>query len=207
MRTRRSLTFAHLEPARGVGNLLDSVLLQRCRAGDALAWEALVRRYQSRIYALAFYYVRDREEARDLAQEIFVRVYKGLKSCAGDDHFMAWMLTMGRNCCIDRLRRLKKRGPDADVDGEDQELPARGPDPEQELQSEARRRLLYRALDKLGRQSREIILLKEIQGLKFQEIADMLGLPLGTVKSRYSRARLDLADAVVALEPGYGSGR
>ncbi len=193
--------------AGGVNQPLDvPVLLNRCRAGDALAWEALVRRYQARIYGLAFYYLRDPEEARDCAQEIFVRIYQGLDSCADDRTFTPWMLTMGRNCCIDRLRRQAKRPLSTDELNPWERSPRdEGPNPEETLAADTRRRLIYRALEKLSLQSREIIVLKEIQGLKFREIATMLGLPIGTVKSRSGRARIELAKAVVALDSSYGA--
>jgi len=182
-----------------------AALVRRCRQGDALAWEALVRRFQSRIYGLAYHLVRDREEARDLAQEVFVRVWEGLARCRDDDAFVPWMLRVARNCCIDRLRRLgaRPRATQA-VDPEHHDRCDGRGDPHAALETETDRKLIYRALDSLSTTSREMILLKEIQGLKLVEIADMLAIPLGTVKSRSGRARVELARAVVALDPSYG---
>lgn len=167
-----------------------------------MAWETLVRRFQSRIYALAVYYVRDPEEARDLAQEVFVRIYRNLDKCKNTDTFVAWMLAMGRNCCIDRLRRMKAR-PQTAWSEDQPDVVDQSPTPEEACRTKDHKALVYKALEKLSLQSREVILLKEIQGLKIREIASMLALPQGTVKSRFGRARVELAQAVLELEPGF----
>ncbi|MGD8376701.1 MAG: sigma-70 family RNA polymerase sigma factor [Acidobacteriota bacterium] len=182
-------------------------LLERCRRGDELAWEALVRRYQGRVYGLALHYVRDADEARDLAQEVFVRIYAKLGTFRGHETFVSWMLRLARNLCIDHLRRVKARVPVDDVNvDEGPELRHPGAGPEAAFAADARKRLVYRALGKLSESYREIILLKDIQGLKIEEIATMLGLPAGTVKSRSNRARIELARAVLELSPAEGAG-
>lgn len=183
-----------------------TTLIARCRQGDALAWEALVRAYQGRILGLARHYMRDPEEARDVAQEILIRVYERLDSFQGGEKFVPWMLSLARNCCIDRLRRLKVRAPEHPVPVEDDpQIPADIPTAEQELQREERHSLLYAALDKMSATNREIILLKEIQGLKIEEISTLLAVPVGTVKSRSNRARTELARRIRVLDPSYGS--
>ena len=182
------------------------LLLERCRQGDDLAWEALVRRYQGRVFAVAFHYLREREEARDAAQEIFIKVYRGLDSMRDGDRFLPWMLRLARNCCVDRLRRLKVRTPAVAVPVEEApQLPASGPSPEDSSLAGARHGLLHRAIAGLGDKNREMIILREIQELKLDEIAQLLGLPIGTVKSRSHRARLALAEAVRVLDPSYGA--
>lgn len=181
-------------------------LLEQCRAGDELAWEALVRRTQGRVYSLAYHYLRDREEARDVAQEAFVRIYRNLDRYQEGGSFMAWMARITRNCALDRLRRLKvlpAYGGDP-VDEGDQHADGE-PDPEVATLSRERSALLYRALDRMSEINREMVLLKEIQGLKQSEIAEMLDLPLGTVKARTNRARLELAARVLELDPSYGA--
>lgn len=182
-----------------------TTLIARCRQGDALAWEALVRRHQGRILGLARHYMRDPEEARDVAQEIFIRIYERLGSFQGGEKFVPWMLSLARNCCIDRLRRLKVRTPDHAVPVEDEpQIAADLPTPEQDAQSGERHELLYTALDKMSETNREIILLKEIQGLKIEEISTLLAVPVGTVKSRSNRARSELARRIRILDPSYG---
>ena len=82
-------------------------LVEQCRAGDEAAWEALVRRTQGRVFGLCFHYMRDREEAREVAQETFIRIYRGLGSFDGSGSFLAWSVRIARNCCLDRLRKRK----------------------------------------------------------------------------------------------------
>lgn len=176
-------------------------LLSRCRQGDQLAWEALVRRFQARIYGFALHYMRDREEARDVAQEIFVKVYQHLGSVRDGPTYLPWMLRLARNCCLDRIRSRKARAQDHTVRLEDAgELASMDASPQDSLLEGARRTLLYRALDTLNEANREMVLLKDIQQLKLEEISSLLGLPLGTVKSRSNRARIELAKAVRSLE-------
>ena len=183
-----------------------ATLVERCLRGDDLAWEAFVRRFQARIYGLAFHYLRDSEEARDVAQEIFIQIYRKLDSFRENENPVPWMLRVGRNLCIDRLRRLKARPPAVDIPAEEaSELTASGPSPEAAAETEVQRRLVYRALDGMTDKNREMILLKEIQGLKLDEIATLLKEPLGTIKSRSNRARIELATRVRALDPSYGA--
>lgn len=180
-------------------------LLDRCRRGDALAWEELVRTYQGRVYGLALRYLKNPEEARDVAQEAFVRVYRGLDGFDGRRPFPGWLLLVTRNLCIDHVRRRAARPPVDDVPVEPGSEPAAStPSAEDALDSRGRRGLLYRALDRLTPINREIVLLKEIHGLSLEEVARALDIPVGTAKSRSCRARVELARQVLALDPGYG---
>ncbi len=139
-----------------------------------------------------------------MAQEIFIRLYQRLDSFQGES-FLPWLLRLSRNACLDRLRRQKARPPATDIPVDDGlELSAGGPSPEESSAAEGRKRLLYRALGTLSKKNREIILLKEIQGLKLEEISKLLELPIGTVKSRSNRARIELASKVRVLDPAYG---
>lgn len=178
-------------------------ILERCRRGDGLAWETLVRSYQSSVIAVTRHYLGDLEEARDVAQDVFVRLYESLDSFSGGDSFRPWLLRMARNASIDRIRRLKARPPARDVPADDANLESPG-DPEESASRTARERVLRRALARLGEPHREVVLLKEIQGLTLEEIAELLALPIGTVKSRCYRARLELARIIRALDPSYG---
>lgn len=183
-----------------------ATLVERCRRGDDLAWERLVRSYQGRVYAVGYHYVRDADEARDLAQEVFVHVYRQIAKFKGDA-FLPWLLRLTRNLCIDRLRRQKARPPLSDVPVEQNgwAIADPRPGPEEAWLTDRRKRLVYDALGNMSGLNREIILLKEIQGLNFKEIAEMLQLPIGTVKSRSNRARVELARQVLALDPSYGA--
>ncbi len=180
-------------------------LAARCRDGDDLAWEALVRECQGRVFSIAIHYMRDREEARDAAQDVFVKVYRGLDSLKPDAPFLPWLLRLARNCCIDRLRRLRVRTPERPVPvSEALDAAMDEPSPEESWLSGATRKLVYRAMGLLTEKNREILLLHDIQQLKLEEIAELLQVPLGTVKSRSNRARIELAKAVRKIDPSYG---
>lgn len=193
---------------KGQGVELETLVAQ-CRAGDELAWEALVRRLQGRVYSLAYHYLRDREEARDVAQEAFIRLYRGLPRYDDAGSFPAWVARITRNCAIDRLRRLKvvpthAAEPVEAVDAPGQQATAL-PDPESAALAGQRVDQLRAALDGMSSINREIIELKELHGLELREIADMLSIPLGTVKARSHRARIELASRMLQLDPSYGS--
>ncbi len=182
-------------------------LVERCRRGDDLAWEALVRSCQSRVYSVALHYLRDGEEAKDIAQDVFVRVYRNLDSFENrEGNFLPWILSLTRNACIDRLRRMKVRPfvPAQPIE-DGPETPDERPTPEQAAITAREGRLVRRAIARLNDDHREMILLREIQGLELRQISEMLTLPIGTVKSRSMRARLALARTVLELDPSYGA--
>jgi RNA polymerase sigma-70 factor (ECF subfamily) len=182
-------------------------LLERCQDGDELAWEVLVRTHQGRICSIAYGYVGEQDEAMDLAQEIFVRVYQNLHTCTASEKFLSWLTRIARNACIDHLRRRKARPPRQDIPAEDMiSLAAGGPTPEEEMYRSSRQKLVHTALQKLSEINREIIVLKDIQGLPLEEISGLLDLPLGTVKSRSSRARIELARAITDMNGGPDGG-
>lgn len=182
-------------------------LLDRCRRGDDLAWEAFVRQFQRRVYSIACTYAAHTDEARDLAQDIFVRLYETRGRWAAADGFTAWLVRVARNVCLDALRRRKARPPAQDVPA-DEMLDLADPNrtPESALEASRDRQLVWRALRSLSQLSREVILLKEIQGFTLEEIAGMLRAPIGTIKSRASRARLELAEQVLRLDASAGAG-
>lgn len=178
-------------------------LIARCRAGDELAWEAFVRRFQGRIYALACTYVRDRDEAADLAQEVFIRLFETRARWAPHGEFVPWMFQVARNRAIDFLRRRKVRQPAVAIPAD--EVPALadpGEGPEARAIARSHRERIRAAMQKLSDLSREILLLRDVQELSVQEVAALLGVPTGTVKSRASRARAELAQQVMALDQG-----
>src|SRR5262245_53061336 len=180
-----------------------ATVLERCRSGDALAWERLVRDHQARLYGLVFDYIGNAEDARDVVQDVFVRIYRNLGDCTEPNHFVPWTIRIARNACIDHLRRRKARPPAHDVPADEKLDPAAATAaPAAEWRRVSRRRLVHLALQQLSDLSREIILLKDIQELTFEEIATMLDVPIGTVKSRSNRARLELARKVLALSGG-----
>jgi RNA polymerase sigma-70 factor (ECF subfamily) len=176
-----------------------ATLLLRVRVGDELAWEAFVRQHQGRIFGLAYHYTGHAEDARDLAQETFVHIYRNLSRLPDEHGIVPWMLCIARNLCMDFFRRRKARPPAWDIPVEELghlSTPEAGP--METLQSQARKAAVHRALRELTDLNREMILLKDIHGLPLEQIASLLGIPLGTAKSRSNRARLELAEKLVA---------
>lgn len=186
----------------------DRTLYERCRDGDELAWETLVRRYQGRVCSVAYTYTGSEEESLDVAQDVFVRAWKRLDSCREPDRLASWLLSIARNACLDHLRRRKARPPAQDVPADElTSLAAPIASTDEALEQSERRDVLEIALHRLSPINREAILLKDIQELPLEEMATMLDLPLGTVKSRCSRARAELAKVVAGLldtGPGLG---
>jgi RNA polymerase sigma-70 factor (ECF subfamily) len=183
-------------------------LIGRCRAGDELAWESFVRQAQGRIYALAYSYLNDREEARDLAQEIFIRLYETRDRWPDDAEFVPWLIHVARNRSVDYLRRRKARVLSWALPEEHYASVAdAAAGPEDRAVATSQRGLMRAALRRLSAISREILMLRDIQGLSVDQVSSLLGVPEGTVKSRASRARIELAEQVVALSrlPGGGA--
>lgn len=178
----------------------DRTLIGRCRQGNELAWETLVTRYQARVCSVAFTYTGSEEEALDVAQEVFVRVWQRLETCREPDRFAGWLLQIARNACLDHLRRRRARPPAQDLAADELTFLAdAGARPDEDLEQSDRRHVIELALQRLSVINREAILLKDIQGLPLEEMAAMLDLPLGTVKSRCSRARVELARVVSGM--------
>jgi RNA polymerase sigma-70 factor (ECF subfamily) len=178
-------------------------LLALLRSGDELAWEGFVRHFQGRVFGLAYHYTAQAEDARDLAQEVFIRIYRNLASVPGEEGCLPWVIRITRNACIDHLRRRKARLPLWDLPADEMfDLSSPDQNPEEAHLEAVRKTTVHRALQELTDLNREILLLKEIQGLKLDEIAAILGVPVGTVKSRSNRARLELAQKLTAAGMG-----
>lgn len=178
-------------------------VLALVRRGDGLAWESFVRRFQGRVFGLAYHYTAQAEDARDLTQDVFVRIYQNLALIPEEPGCLPWIIRIARNACIDHLRRRKARPPLWDLPAEEL-FDLRSPDqnPEEAHLEAVRKTMVHRALQELTDLNREVILLKEIQGLGMEEIAAILDVPVGTVKSRSNRARLELAQKLIAVGMG-----
>ena len=170
-------------------------IVVRVRAGDTDAFEALVTEHQKRIYNLALRMVGNEEDAKDMAQEAFIRAYNSLDGFRGESKFSVWLYRLTSNICIDFLRSKGRRAASSLTVGEDYEEPAEIeiPDdrfsPETALEKLEMRLAVNRGLETLTPEYREILLLREINGLSYDEIGRALGLEEGTVKSRIFRAR------------------
>jgi RNA polymerase sigma-70 factor (ECF subfamily) len=173
----------------------DLRLIKRCKRGDEPAFEKLLNRYRGAIYTLCYRMTRHPEDARDLAQEIFIKVFSLLDRYDDSYAFSSWLFRIATNHCIDFLRRNRLRflSLDATVgaDGENIELqlPDSGPQPDTVLQRKETVDRLSEVIAELPPHYRLITLLRHDQQLSYEEIAEILDLPLGTVKARIHRAR------------------
>jgi RNA polymerase sigma-70 factor (ECF subfamily) len=175
--------------------------IRECQQGNALAWEALIKHYQGKVYGMAYHILRERGAAEDATQETFIKVYRRIKTFRSEQNsFLPWLLTIARNCCIDRLRKLKTRMKhETDTGGTPADVAVESDGPEISSSERQRKQLLYQALDQFSQENRDVLLLKDIQGLKTEEVAEILSMPVGTVKSRSNRARIKLAKMLSSL--------
>lgn len=186
------------------GGASDEALLADLRAGDRRAFGQLVSRYEDRVYGLCLRWLGDAETAEDVAQDVFLALYRSLPDFRGEARVSTYVFRACVNHCrnrrVQRVRRAWSRhDPLIAADGTATELPdptARGTDAGAHA-AEARR-LVTEALDTLDEELRAIVLLRDVQDLDYDEIADVLEIPRGTVKSRLHRARAELASALVA---------
>ncbi len=174
----------------------DSQLVQQCLQGDGLAWEKLVRIHTRRIYNICYRFTSSRQESQDLTQEVFLRVYRTIGSYqASQGAFATWMTSVTRNLLIDHYRRTKRyRMTDSLEDApqvETRAAPGRLPD-QAALDTELSEQV-QKALVKLSPELREAVILRDLQGLEYAEIQKVLWVAEGTVKSRISRGRIELA--------------
>lgn len=175
-------------------------VIRRVCAGDTDAFEALVTAYQKQVYNLALRTVGNEEDAADMTQEAFLRAYRSLGSFRGDSKFSVWLYRLTTNICIDFLRSRGRRPTvsltAADEDEEPQELDVADNrfDPVQSLERAELRRAVQRGLASLPEDYRRILMLRELSGLSYAEIGQVLRLEEGTVKSRLFRARKKLCD-------------
>jgi RNA polymerase sigma-70 factor, ECF subfamily len=178
----------------------DRDLVPAARDGDAEAFEALVRRYQSRIISLVRSYTRNAADAEDLAQDVFVRVYRSMRRFRGESLFRTWLYTIALNVVRSHHARRERQRPVWEDSGADDsrpfDPPADGPDFEVAL---VRREAIERALADLPQDLREAVTLRDVHGLDYRDIAEATAAPMGTVESRIFRARQRLRRALAPL--------
>jgi RNA polymerase sigma-70 factor, ECF subfamily len=168
----------------------DLDLIRRFKGGDRPAFEELLRKYQDRIYNLCRYMLQDAEEAQDAAQDTFLKAYAALKNFKPEAAFYTWLYRIAVNTCLDHKRKFRPEPFKDQSLAED--LPSAEPSAERRYQSKEIGRAIQSALEQLSKKSRAVIVLKEIEGLSYEEIAEVLKTSIGTIKSRISRAREEL---------------
>ncbi len=176
-------------------------LIKRCQQGDREAYNQLVERYHSRIYNFAYSLSRNHDDAMDVSQDAFVRGWQSLRSFRGESSFITWLTRITRNLFLD-LQKKRKHDPrislDEMLEGQDEgpgrEVEDSAPGPEDITLTNERVQLVRKAIFSLAPEHREILTLYDLQSFSYEEIAQILKLPMGTVKSRLNRARRALKE-------------
>ena len=190
--------------------LLERRLIRRLKRGDEKAFATIVRTYQQRVFNIVFRFLGNREEAEDVAQDVFVTVFQSASSFRGDSKFSTWLYRVTVNHCKNRLKYLKRRGRHmgrpldelaehelARGSGETQPgFHANIPRPDDLAAGRQLEKLIQREMAAMDADHRLLLVLRDIQGLSYQEMADVTGLNVGTIKSRLHRARLALKEAL-----------
>ena len=178
------------------------VLIERCLKGDQVAWDQIVRMHWRKVFNLAYKFVGRHDEAEDLTQDIFLKIFKALHTFDRRANFQTWLISISRNLCIDHYRSVRKERETMarEVDSADLMPVSRERGPHAELEQNDLRQLIRQALAELPPALKEAVVLRDLQEFSYQEIADKLGLPEGTVKSRINRGRLELARQLRRLQ-------
>lgn len=176
---------------------VDSQLVKRCLAGDETGWEDLVKTHTRRVYSICYRFTGKESEAQDLTQDVFVRLFRTLSSFrAGEGSFTVWLTRMTRNLLIDHYRRTKYERVTDSIEDQLPSLEQRNPGAAGKadglLSGRETNELLGAALQKLSPELRETLILRDLEELDYKEIAEILNVPEGTVKSRLNRGRAEL---------------
>lgn len=189
----------------------EAKLVERLKRQDEVAFNELVRLYQGRIFRLTFRMLGDRQEAEDLAQEVFITVFKAIGSFRGDSKLSTWLYRVATNHCKNRIKYLGRRARGAKkefdevgdrdaIESASMSTSAQLPRPDEVVTGRETEGFIRRALAELPEDQRELVVLRDIENLTYDEIQGVTGLPAGTVKSRLHRARLALQKRVLQLQ-------
>ena len=181
-----------------------AALVRRCVVGDATAWEDIVRRLNRRIYNICYRFTGSGDDAQDLTQEVFIKVYRTLDSFDVEKgSFMTWVTTVTRNLLVDHFRKTKQDrvtdsldnsgSEDEDMLPLSEQIADSGPAPDVRVHRRETQEMVQRALQKLSPELREAVILRDLQDMDYKDIALALKVPEGTVKSRINRGRVELA--------------
>ncbi|SNS85231.1 RNA polymerase, sigma-24 subunit, RpoE [Anaerovirgula multivorans] len=179
----------------------EAVLIEKAKTGDVESFELLIASYQKRAFNIAYRMLGNLEDANDITQEALVKVYRSIHNFKGNSSFSTWLYSIVNNVCIDFIRKNKKAKLlyiDKQQDGESyqREIPDEINTPECLFEKNEIKRMVHDAINQLNYEQRNIIILRDIQGFSYQEIAEMINVSVGTVKSRISRARSNLKEII-----------
>jgi RNA polymerase sigma-70 factor (ECF subfamily) len=183
-------------------------VIERCLRKDPSAWEQVIQRYRRKVFHIAYKFTGKHDDAEDLTQEIFLKVFKSLDKFNQDADFSTWLSSVARNYCIDHYRASKREREVLVDDLVAFDLaPASFGNPHRVLEERDRRSFLRKGLELLPGKLREAVILRDLQGLSYQEMADRLQLPEGTVKSRINRGREELGRLLLRAQQPARDGR
>jgi RNA polymerase sigma-70 factor (ECF subfamily) len=176
-------------------------LVQRCVEGDQSAWDLIVSQYWRKVFNVAYKFVGKHDEAEDLTQDIFLKIFKSIGTFDRRANFQTWLISVSRNLCIDHYRSVRKERQtiNRDVDAIDVSVVSHDQNQLEALEQRDRVALLRKALASLPETLRTAVRMRDLQELSYQEIARELDLPEGTVKSRINRGRAELARQIKKL--------
>jgi RNA polymerase sigma-70 factor (ECF subfamily) len=184
----------------------DSLLVDRCMSGEEAAWEDLVKVHTRRVYAICYRFTGSDHQAQDLTQDVFLRVFRSLKSFrSGEGSFTVWLSRLTRNLLIDHYRRNKMERASDSIEGQLpmlEEKTATSARTDGMLAGREASEVLQAALQKLSPDLREAVILRDLEELEYREIAQVLHVPEGTVKSRLNRGRAELARVLQRMKIG-----
>ena len=185
---------------------ISKVVIERCKTGDEKAFAEIVTHYQKKVFNLSYRMLGNFEEAKDIAQEVFISVFKSIKDLKEEIKFDAWLTQITLNHCRNRWKYLKRRqyfnsdSLDDPVETEDGTMPREIDDPSDNPETLYEKKMIQqfiqKGLLKLKEEQRGLLVLRDLQGFSYEEIGDMLGLPEGTIKSKLHRARMDLKEVL-----------
>jgi len=177
-------------------------LIEKCLSGDQLAWDTIVKQNWRKVFNVAYKFVGKHDEAEDLTQDIFLKIFKALNTFDRRANFQTWIVSISRNLCIDHYRSVRKERQTIarEVDANDLQPASTDRGPYAAAEHQDLRAMLRQALHGLPLTLRTAVVLRDLQELSYQEIADRLNLPEGTVKSRINRGRLELGRQLRRLQ-------
>ncbi|MCK5233050.1 MAG: sigma-70 family RNA polymerase sigma factor [Desulfobulbaceae bacterium] len=177
-------------------------LVKALRKGDSQPFNRLVMLYQTGIYNLALNYLKVPEEAKDITQDIFITAYRSLSMLRDDSKFSAWLYQIAVNHCRNRLKKLQRRGffTSRSLDNPEQPIYLSNDDsPERQIEQKDRTRIVRKAIAAMPEAEKEVLIMRDLQEMTYEEISEVLGVPLGTVKSKLNRARNALKNKIKHL--------
>lgn len=182
-------------------DIQEKLLIERCKRGENAAFDLLIRNYEKRVYNLAYRLCGSYDEANDVSMDAFIRVFQAIKHFRGDANFSTWLFRIVTNVYLDRRKRTKNRQHlsleeyiELEENSVSRQIEDPAPHPGQVAETNERNAALQKAVNSLPDYQRAMVVLYHTEGLSYEEIADSLDLPIGTVKSRLNRARLVLRE-------------